>query len=137
MAPSAPSSTTTAVAGAHEQRHLKQPLWCLGQFGQRCLRRWMAWHYPALQRQQLEHHEQRPLNQPYGVWGSSATDVFAVGYRHHPALQRQQLEHHEQRHLKQPSWCLGQLGQRCLRRWRYGTILHYNGGTWGNMSSGT
>ena len=34
-----------------------------------------------------------------GVWGSSATDVFAVGDdRHHPALQRQRLERHEQRH---------------------------------------
>ena len=73
-----------------------------------------------------------------GVWGSSGSNVFAVGWRRDdPALRRQQLVGDEQRHDQLLYGLWGSSGSNVFAVGDAGTILHYDGSSWSAMSSGT
>ncbi len=84
---------------------------------------------------------QNPLpqgNKLYGVWGSSATDVFAVGYvgtiLHYNGSAWSAMSSGTTEYLH------GVWGSSAIDVFAVGisgTILHYNGSAWSAMTSGT
>ena len=79
------------------------------------------------------------INDLKGVWGSSGSDVFAVGrWGHHPPLRwaAPGLPCQAERHLLSIAvW--GSSGSDVFAVGTCGTILHYNGSAWSAMASGT
>ena len=74
----------------------------------------------------------------YGVWGSSASDVFAVGAgRDHPPLRRHDLEADDLGHHGRPHAVWGSSASDVFAVGQVGTILHYDGTSWKPMTSGT
>ena len=62
-----------------EQRHSISTSERRGDFFLRCFRGGQRRHDSALRRQSLEHHGQRDHRLAKGIWGSSPSDIFAVG----------------------------------------------------------
>ena len=84
---------------------------------------------------------QNPLptgNPLHGVWGSSGSDVFAVGdygtIVHYDGMTWSPMSSGTYNHLR-GVW--GSSGSDVFAVGDYGTILHYDGAAWSHMSSGT